>query len=272
MAGTDATICSNGSFTLSEANATNFKTLLWTSSGDGVFSDPSVLHPTYTPGPNDKAAGSVTLTLMANPISPCAVAATDAMVLTLVPEAVVNAGADAQLCSNGTYALADATASNYTALQWTTSGDGNFSDATSLHPVYTPGPGDIAAGTVTLTLTATSASPCNNPVSDDVVLTIVPAPVAQAGPDATLCWGEVYYLDNVVIHNAVNITWTTSGTGTFNNPNIQNPIYTPSVQDCQNGSVTLTLTVTGTSPCTEAVSTRQLIYRPKPVTGPILHY
>lgn len=271
-AGVDATICSNGSYTLSDAIAANYKSLQWTTSGDGMFSDPTTLNPVYTPGPGDKAAGSVTLTLKAFPNSPCSVPATDEMVLTIVPLAVVNAGADAAICGNGTYTLADATASNYTSLLWTTSGDGVFSDATSLNPVYTPGPGDIAAGTVTLTLTATSASPCADAVSDAVVLTIVPAPLAQAGPDATLCWGEVYYLDNVVIQNAASITWTTSGTGTFDNPNIQNPVYTPSVQDCQNGGVTLTLTVTGTTPCTEAVSSRQLIYRPKPVTGPIMHY
>ncbi|MEJ5303927.1 MAG: hypothetical protein WHT22_10965 [Bacteroidales bacterium] len=272
FAGVDATICSSGTYTISDATASSYKTLLWTSSGDGVFSDASVFYPTYTPGPNDIAAGSVTLTLTTNPIAPCSEPASDALVLTIVPIPIVNAGGAATICSNSTYTISSATASNYASLQWTTSGDGIFSNATALNPVYTPGPNDIAAGSVTLTLTATPNAPCSDPISDAATLTIIPAPVAIAGPDATLCWGEVYYLDNVTIQNATSITWTTSGTGTFDNPNLQNPTYTPSEQDCQNGNVTLTLTVTGTAPCSEAQSTRQLIYRPKPVTGPILHY
>lgn len=271
-AGADATICGTETYTISDATATSYKHLQWTTSGDGSFSDATALNPVYTPGPGDITAGTVTLTLTANPIAPCAQPASDAFVLTIVPIPVVSAGGPATICSNGAYNITAATASNYASLLWTTSGDGTFNDATSLNPVYTPGPNDISAGSVTLTLTATPISPCSDPVSDAAVLTIIPAPVANAGPDATLCWGEVYYLDNVTVQNAVSITWTTSGTGTFDNPNIQNPIYTPSVQDCQNGGVTLTLTVTGAEPCSEAQSSRQLIYRPKPVTGPILHY
>ncbi len=271
-AGMDATICATATYTISDATANSYKNLQWTTSGDGTFSDATALNPIYTPGPGDISAGTVTLTLTANPMAPCAQPVTDALVLTIVPIPVVNAGGPATICSNATYTLASAAASNYASLQWTTSGDGTFSDANALNPVYTPGPNDISAGTVTLTLTATPNSPCSDPVSDAAVLTIIPAPVANAGPDVTLCWGEVYYLDNVTVQNAVSITWTTSGTGTFDNANIQNPIYTPSVQDCQNGSVTLTLTVMGASPCSNAQSTRQLIYRPKPVTGPILHY
>ena len=64
------------------------------------------------------------------------------------------AGIDAEICQNDTYSLADATANNYNSLLWETSGDGTFSDNSILNPVYTPGTNDIAAGTVTLTLTA----------------------------------------------------------------------------------------------------------------------
>ncbi len=68
------------------------------------------------------------------------------------PEA--DAGIDASICQNGTYTLADATVNNNDGLLWTTSGDGSFSDNSILHAVYDPGTADIAAGTVTLTLTA----------------------------------------------------------------------------------------------------------------------
>ena len=91
-----------------------------------------------------------------------------------------NAGPDAAICEGETYTLASATATNYTALLWSTSGDGFFDNITLLNPVYTPGAGDIAGGTVTLTLTAFAGS---NQVSDDMVLTVNPMPGIPATPE-----------------------------------------------------------------------------------------
>ncbi|MBN2777226.1 MAG: HYR domain-containing protein [Bacteroidales bacterium] len=65
-----------------------------------------------------------------------------------------NAGIDASICQNGTYSLADATVHNNDGLLWETSGDGTFTSTSIVNPIYTPGTADIAAGTVTLTLTA----------------------------------------------------------------------------------------------------------------------
>ena len=45
-----------------------------------------------------------------------------------------DAGGDTAICEGGTYTLTDATASNYAALLWTTSGTGSFNDPTSLNP------------------------------------------------------------------------------------------------------------------------------------------
>jgi hypothetical protein len=110
------------------------------------------------------------------------------------PEIVTsNAGADATICAGETYTL-NGIATNYTSVEWTTSGDGNFDDNTILTPVYTPGTGDIAAGSVTLTLTAYSGS---NQASDDMVLTIEPLPgipATPSGPD-TVDYLEVHSSD-----------------------------------------------------------------------------
>ncbi len=63
--GPDKTICEGESYTFNtgEVVATNYSSLSWTAvgGGDGVFSDAvnNSLSPTYKPGPNDKAAGSV---------------------------------------------------------------------------------------------------------------------------------------------------------------------------------------------------------------------
>ncbi|MDX9909975.1 MAG: hypothetical protein RBS23_10995, partial [Mariniphaga sp.] len=65
------------------------------------------------------------------------------------------AGEDLTLCSPDPLWLEDATATDYSALGWSTTGDGTFDDDTQLNPTYTFGTNDILAGTVTLTLTAT---------------------------------------------------------------------------------------------------------------------
>jgi len=70
-----------------------------------------------------------------------------------LPEA--DAGEDVTLCSSNPYTLINATASEFMNLQWISTGDGSFDDATLLNPTYTFGPTDISLGTVTLTLTAT---------------------------------------------------------------------------------------------------------------------
>ena len=70
----------------------------------------------------------------------------------------------------------------------------NFSDATIANPVYTPGVNDLANMTVVLTLTATGNNPCAN-VSDDMILTITPLPIADAGNDATICAGDTYVFE-----------------------------------------------------------------------------
>ena len=64
-AGNPLTICAGNSITLTDASATNYAALLWSTSGDGHFDSNTALHPTYTPGANDQFSGSVTLTLTA---------------------------------------------------------------------------------------------------------------------------------------------------------------------------------------------------------------
>jgi len=63
FAGDPLSICSGLSVALTASSAENYSSLLWTSTGDGLFGDPATLHAVYTPGANDLKAGSVTLTL-----------------------------------------------------------------------------------------------------------------------------------------------------------------------------------------------------------------
>jgi hypothetical protein len=101
----------------------------------------------------------------------------------IIPE--VFAGIDATVFDGAPYSLADATASNFTDLLWTTSGDGVFDDPMIPNPVYMPGPSDINTGTVELCLTASPVPPWPNPETDCMQLTILPGgignPIVWAG-------------------------------------------------------------------------------------------
>jgi gliding motility-associated-like protein len=66
FAGNSLTLCAPEPVILNLADAENYSSLLWTTSGDGAFDDEFALNPTYTLGPNDIVLGSVTLTLTAN--------------------------------------------------------------------------------------------------------------------------------------------------------------------------------------------------------------
>ena len=62
----------------------------------------------------------------------------------------------------------------YNSVTWSTSGDGQFSNASSLTPIYTPGTTDISNGGVTLSLTAYGDGGTSK--TDQMILTIKPLP------------------------------------------------------------------------------------------------
>lgn len=62
-AGNDGQTCESNPYTTVGANAVNYNTLLWTTSGSGIFNNPGILETSYTPSAGDVLIGSVTLTL-----------------------------------------------------------------------------------------------------------------------------------------------------------------------------------------------------------------
>ena len=262
-AGPNATICETTTYTLIGSSAQYYATLTWTTSGAGTFSDPSLLHPIYTPSAADIAAGSVTLTLHANANAPCN-NVTSSMTLNIARQAIAYAGSNATICETSTYTLNGSLAQYYTSLIWTTSGTGTFSNATILHPVYTPSSADISAGGITLTLNLVANVPCAN-TSSSMTLSISRQAMANAGPNATICEGLTYQLNGSTMQYATNIDWTTSGTGAFSDPGALHPIYTPSMADILGGTITLTITVTSTPPCANANSSMSLTFVRAPI-------
>lgn len=76
---------------------------------------------------------------------------------------------------------------------------------------------------------------------DWIVLPPVMTLTSFAGYDAQSCTGEDYQCQGEATDYA-SLEWSTSGTGTFNDNTIPDPVYTPSSDDFANGSVILTLT------------------------------
>ena len=266
-AGGNGTICSNGTYTLSGTIGGGATSLNWTTSGSGTFDNALLANATYTPSPADITFGSVTLTITTNdPPGPCS-SATDAMVLTINPAAIVNAGTNATICAGNTYTLSGSVAGGTTSTTWTTSGSGTFDDASLQNPTYTPSPTDITNGSVTLTITSNDPSgPCPA-VNSAMILTINPVTIANAGADAAICQSTSYTLSGSIGGSATTLLWTTSGSGSFNNAALANAIYTPSIADNTAGSVTLYITTNDPiGPCSFTIDSMLLTINP-PVTA-----
>jgi hypothetical protein len=174
----------------------------------------------------------------------CTVILTDAVTITQPAGAItVSAGSDAVVCSSAGYLLSGA-ATNQTSVLWTTSGTGTFTppEANILNAVYTPSAADMADVHVQLMLTAKGNAVCD-PISDYMVLTVWKAATADAGPaTASIYMGNTYTLTGAVAANYASLVWTVSGgtvTGTFDNANALNPVFTPAAG--QTGTANLTL-------------------------------
>jgi hypothetical protein len=85
---------------------------------------------------------------------------------------------------------------------------------------------------------------CNRYEGSVDVIPMVTA--AAAGEDATICEGSIHQLSGQA-NNFTSLLWSTSGTGSFNDPTILSPVYTPSAQDVLQGAVVLSLTASNPS-------------------------
>lgn len=122
-----------------------------------------------------------------------------------------SAGADFSVCAGNPYAVQNASAANYTTLQWTTTGTGTFDSVTITSPTYVPSNADIASGQVTLTLTTTNDS-CTQTqtVVDEMVLTLTQCNsidvTLQNNNELELFGNAMTYGAQVVTQNMQNIS------------------------------------------------------------------
>ena len=232
----------------------------WASTGNGFFNSVNSLSPTYSPSDDDIAAGSVTISLTADALSPCGGTIQDNFVFTIMPEPTVDAGPDITMCeTGGNLSIAAEDVTNYSSFIWTnesgTTGSQIVND-TSLTPTFIPGPADIFNGTATLRLTAFPIAPCATPITDDVIVTIAPEPVVSIGGDNTICEGDDFiFLASVAsVSNETGFSWSSDGGGVFANANTLTPTFTPSAAEIEDGEAIIRLTAQPIAPCADPVS------------------
>ncbi|MCF8223454.1 MAG: gliding motility-associated C-terminal domain-containing protein, partial [Bacteroidales bacterium] len=257
-AGPDADMCiTDGTYTPAAANVVN-GTVLWGTTGDGSFDDPTLVNPAYTLGAGD--TDSVKLYMDVTPVTGCT-PASDTMKLYIYDAPQAEAGDNIDICNTATdVAITTADYENGTLL-WASSGDGTFDDNTVINPVYTLGASD--ADSVTLTLTVSGYGSCGTAI-DSMKIYIFDAPAADAGADDTVCASGISYSITDASSSGGTVAWTSDGDGSFDDQGIDNPVYTFGSGDISAGTVTLTMTVTGIGTCGDDIDDKIIVINELP--------
>ena len=261
-AGDDQELCANNAAAQLDGAVTVATGGTW-SGGGGTFNPgPNALNAVYTPTAAEITAGEVTLTLTTTGNGDC-VAVTDDVTISFTPAPTADAGEDLEVCANNSEVNLSGAVTIATGGTWS-GGGGTFDPSpNNLITSYTPSAAEIAAGSVTLTLTTTGNDNCN-PVSDQVEITITPAPTANAGPDEQFCANNSEIDLNGSVTIATGGSWS-GGAGTFTpDANTLNATYTPTEGELNNGSVTLTLTTTGNDNCNAVSDQVTYTFTPAP--------
>lgn len=263
-AGPDITICSGGTGNIGSANNPAF-TYSWapgTGLSSTTISNPSVNLTNGGAAPVTSAYTVTTTETATGCIS------TDVVDVTVNILPTVNAGLDQTICAGSTVTLAGIIGGAASSATWS-GGTGSYApSATNLNAVYTPSAAEVAAGTVTLTLTTDDpAGPCIA-VNDQMVINInIPATV-NAGVDQTVCIGSTVTLAGVIGGSASSGTW--SGGGGIYTPNATtaNAVYTPTAAEAAAGTVTLTYTTDDPiGPCTSVNDQMVITINPLPTVN-----
>ncbi len=244
-------ICEGSNISLSAIIGGSASSLTWMTNGDGAFSNPNVANTTYSPGPQDINNGTVTLEVTTDDVNGNCNAAMDNVVVNIVASPSVAIDPVAPICSGADINLNAITGGNTSSITWSTAGDGSFSSVGNPSTIYTPGPGDIALGSVVLIITTDNVNGLCTPAMDNVNVLINSGPTLQVDLPSDICSNENIMLNATIGGSATGINWVSSGDGIFDNPNTVSPSYTPGANDILSGIVNIDVTTISTGGCSE---------------------
>jgi len=261
-AGTPISVCENNAQVTLAGSIVGAGGGTWTGGAGSFIPNANALNALYNPTPAEIAAGSLILTLTSTGNGNCN-SVEDVVTITFTDAPTANAGMDQTVCGNDPDVNLNGSVTVASGGAWS-GGSGTFApNNTSLGAIYTPSAGEIAAGTVTLTLTTTGNGTCNA-VDDQMTITITPAPTVEAGAGEEVCSNNPDILLNGSVTIASGGTWS-GGSGTFTpDASTLNATYTPSQSEINNGSVTLTLTSTGNGDCLAVSDNVVFTFGPSP--------
>jgi gliding motility-associated-like protein len=137
--------------------------------------------------------------------------------ITVNPLPVVNASNDTTICP---YTSIQLYSHGGTTYHWSPTTGLNNPNGSS--PVATPTP----PGPVTYTIVVTDANQCSS--SDAVTISFYPIAHVDAGPDTSVCLNPGNFHPSVQLNATGAATYVWTPTTGLNNPNIANPVATPS--------------------------------------------
>jgi gliding motility-associated-like protein len=210
-----------------QSAALNYTSLLWATTGQGMIINSTSLHPSYLPSVSD--TGDVTLTLMAFSAAPC-LDDSSGMIIHYGKRPVIYAGPDQQACSGMPVTIAGTFTLHCSAFSWTSSGQGQLINATSLSPTYIPAYGEY--GAVTLTLHGSGTESCQwEGVSDQVNILISPPILIKANKSDTIPYNTCDTLTVLISGGSGNYGFTWEPGSLLLNDTVANPITVNLVND-----------------------------------------
>ncbi|HVD99351.1 MAG TPA: T9SS type A sorting domain-containing protein [Cytophagaceae bacterium] len=183
--------------------------------------------------------------------------------ITVQAKPIVSAGLDKTVCHNNpTTTLSGSFSGGATGITWNNGGGIYSPNNANPTATYTLSPTELTAGLAELIIISSGSGACAS-ATDTVFINVTPAPTSNAGSPQSICENATATLNGSVSVGS-NPTWSGGSGGTFSNPNIQTPTYTPGSGDISAGSVTLTLTATQ-SGCLPVSSTVTISINPLPL-------
>ena len=263
--GSNISVCANNpTVAINGSVSVGSTTGAW-SGGTGVFSPTNTAFTnTYTPTPTEIAAGSVYLVLGSSNNGNC-LQVKDSLLVTFTGAPVVSAGVDLSACENNPISALSGVVTGPTSTGIWTGGAGTFNpNNTSLNSLYTPSAAEIAAGSVSLTLTSTTNGNCNATI-DNIVINFSNAPIVNAGLNLTACKNNASAILSGLVSGPTTTGIWSGVSGSFNpNNTTLTSTYTPSAAELTAGFADLILTSTNNGACNQVVDTVRVLFTNSP--------
>lgn len=198
---TDMEVCGNESLTIEGVSGENYASIYWHSSGDGQFSDSSLMNPAYTPGANDITAGEATFTMEMTAMGMCEdIAVETGVTIHAVPEVLLS-NEVVEACEQNIFEI---TGSLTGSAPWQLLINGEQTETeTEEFAVEAM----IVSDSIFTVTQISDANGCVNQVEQSLAVTMNPLPLAPLAPQGSEVVDLVYENESAyVISQAVHAT------------------------------------------------------------------